>query len=208
MYPALIHPDCTHLFQDQFAFRPNGFTTAALVSLIHKISSLLVEYPYVHVIAFDFSKAFHTVRHSTLLAKCADLLVEDAVYNYWLMSFLDYRTHCTKFTGCISCLRRINASIVEGSGIGPVTFVICASDLCPLQKSNSFDKYADDSYLIVPSVNSSTIAEELEHIAFFQKVEAVRAATSAADAEFTPCPKPCSFESFKSIFPEQVFSDR
>ena len=103
IYPALIHPDCTHLFQDQFAFRPTGSTTAALVSLIHKISSLLVEYPYVHVIALDFSKAFDTVRHSTLLAKCADFPVEDAVYN-WLMSFLDNRTHCTKFTGCISCV--------------------------------------------------------------------------------------------------------
>ena len=40
---------------------------------------------------------------------------------------------------------------------------------------------------------------------FVQKVEAVRAATSAADAPvFTPCPKPCSFESFKPISPEQV----
>ena len=40
---------------------------------------------------------------------------------------------------------------------------------------------------------------------FVQKVEAVRATTSAADAPvFTPCPKPCSFESFKPISPEQV----
>ena len=32
---------------------------------------------------------------------------------------------------------------------------------------------------------------------FFQKVDAVRAATSAADAPvFTPCPKPCSFETY------------
>ena len=81
IYPALIHPDCTHLFHDQFAFRLTGSTTAALVSLIHKISSLLVEYPYVHVIALDFSKFVDTVRHSTLLAKCADLPIEDAVYN-------------------------------------------------------------------------------------------------------------------------------
>ena len=35
-YRTLIHPDCTHLFQDQFAFRPTGSTTAALVSLILK----------------------------------------------------------------------------------------------------------------------------------------------------------------------------
>ena len=97
IYPALIHPACTHLFHDQFAFRPTGSTTAALVSLIHKISSLLVEYPYrtYTSLLLIFRKAFDTVRHSTLLAKCADLPIEDAVYN-WLMSFLDNRTHCTK----------------------------------------------------------------------------------------------------------------
>ena len=45
---------------------------------------------------------------------------------------------------------------------------------------------------------------------FVQKVEAVRAATSAADAPvFTPCPKPCSFESFKPNLPRAgSFSDR
>ena len=45
---------------------------------------------------------------------------------------------------------------------------------------------------------------------FVQKVDAIRTATSAADVPvFTPFPKPCSFESFKPISPEQVFfSDR
>ena len=75
---------------DQYAFRPSGSTTAAFISLIHKITNLLQKYPYVHVIALDFSKAFDTVRHSTLAAKCADLPLDDAVHN-WLMEFLEGR---------------------------------------------------------------------------------------------------------------------
>ena len=146
LYPALINPKCEQLFRDQFAFRPTGSTTSALISLIHHISSLLQNYPYVHVFALDFSKAFDTVRHSTLAAKCADLPIEDEVHN-WVLEFLNDRVHCTKFGGIISTERRINASIVQGSGIGPVSYVICASDLRALHTGNVFDKYADDSYI-------------------------------------------------------------
>ena len=38
----------------------------------------------------------------------------------------------------------INASFVQGSGIGPVAFIIQASDLHPKNPGNYLDKYADD----------------------------------------------------------------
>ena len=168
LYPTLITPKCEPIFMDQYAFRPSGSTTAALVSLIHKITNLLQKYPYVHVIALDFSKAFDTIRHSTLAAKCADLPLDDAVHN-WLMEFLEGRMHCTKFGKSISSRRGINASIVQGSGIGPASYIICASDLKTMHPDNSLDKYADDTYLIIPSVNSSIILEEMDHISKWAK---------------------------------------
>ena len=33
LYPVLVYPDFSHLFHDQFAFRPTGSTTAALLAL-------------------------------------------------------------------------------------------------------------------------------------------------------------------------------
>ena len=48
--------------------------------------------------------------------------------------------------------------------IGPFTYVINASDLRALYALNKLNKYADDSYLIVPSVNSHLVREELDHI--------------------------------------------
>ena len=42
--------------------------------------------PYVSVIALDFSKAFDTVRHVTLMEKIATLSLPDYVYN-WLVNF-------------------------------------------------------------------------------------------------------------------------
>ena len=68
-YPILHNPLFSSLFADQFAFRPTGSTTCALIKLTHELTNMLVDYPYVHVISLDFSKAFDTVRHSSLVQK-------------------------------------------------------------------------------------------------------------------------------------------
>ena len=49
---------------------------------------------------FDFSKAFDTVRHSTLIAKFAQLQMPDCIHN-WICDFLDGYAHCTKYAGLI-----------------------------------------------------------------------------------------------------------
>ena len=168
LYPILDNPTCSHLFRDQYAFRPTGSTTCALINLTRQLTKLLQEYPYVHLLALDFSKAFDTVRHSTLLEKSAKLPIQDFAHN-WLLDFLEDRQHCTKFNGKTSVFLLINASIVQGSGIGPFAYVINASDLRVLHDLDELNKYADDSYLIVPSVNFHLVAEELEHISVWAK---------------------------------------
>jgi len=70
-------------FSDQYAFRPSGSTTAALIWILHT-TQFLSDHDYVIIIALDFSKAFDTVRHSALFDKFADLEILDNVYN-WLV---------------------------------------------------------------------------------------------------------------------------
>ena len=50
----------THLFADQFAFRPTGSTTTALIRLLHTLSDLLQTEPYVHCACdcFGFFQSF------------------------------------------------------------------------------------------------------------------------------------------------------
>jgi len=69
IYPALQEPTSWFYFADQFFFRPTGSTTAALIALFHTILTMLSTNPFVRVIALDFSKAFDTVRHATLIDK-------------------------------------------------------------------------------------------------------------------------------------------
>lgn len=163
LYPVLIHPNHTGLFKDQFAFRPTGSTTAAIINLVHKISLLLQDHEYVHLIGLDFSKAFDSVRHSTLIQKLAQFPIPACVHN-WFIEYLDSRQHCTKFNSIISAFLEINASFVQGSVIGPTAYVCNASDLHPVHAENSLNKFADDTYLIAPSSNSHTVPRELEHI--------------------------------------------
>ena len=48
---------------------------------------------------------------------------------------------------------------------GPGFFDANASDLHPCCPDNRLNKYADDFYLIVPSINSHLLREEIDHIA-------------------------------------------
>jgi hypothetical protein len=73
LYPAFLSPPPTLTLSDQFAFRPTGSTTPALISFLNIITNMILTNHYVIVIALDFSKSFDTVRHSTLLEKLAQL---------------------------------------------------------------------------------------------------------------------------------------
>ena len=62
IYPIFTHSTTRHLFQDQFAFRPTGSPTSAIIHLTQRVSDLLQEHQFVHVIAWIFP------RHLTLCA--------------------------------------------------------------------------------------------------------------------------------------------
>jgi len=163
LYPILSSPEYSHHFADQFAFRPTGSTTAALIYILHTLTELLITHPYVHIIALDFSKAFDTVRHHTLTSKLANFPLPDYLHN-WIIHNLSDRQHITKSNGKTSSMLPINSSIIQGSGLGPVEFVYTASDLRTIFPTNILCKYADDTYLLVPATNTQTIPQELQHI--------------------------------------------
>ena len=81
IYPALRNPPSTLSFSDQFAFQPSASTTAALIHILETTTGLLETNPYVVVLALDFSKAFDSVRHATVLDKYSRLDIPDNIYN-------------------------------------------------------------------------------------------------------------------------------
>ena len=163
IYPAFLTAPLPLSFADQFAFRPSGSTTAAIIALLQKITTLLITNPYVVVIVLDFSKAFDTVRHATLMEKYSMLDLDDCVFN-WLNSFFTDHEHCTIFNGITSPFLGINSSVIQGSGIGPASYSVNASDLRPCTDGNDIVKFADDFDLVIPASNIDSRSAELRHV--------------------------------------------
>ena len=84
-------------------------------------------------------------------------------YN-WIVSFFGDHSHCTKFQGTTSPFVSVNASVIQGSALGPAAYLINAADLNPVNKDNLMVKFADDVCLIVGSSNEHTRVEELLNV--------------------------------------------
>ena len=125
----------------------------ALVSILHAITSLLTANSYVIVVALDFSKAFDTVRHSSVLQNLAQLDIPDHIFN-WISDYLQDHSHCTVYNNYSSDLRTVSASIIQGhrgSGVGPSLYVVEAADLNTVIPGNLHCKYADDTLSFLPA---------------------------------------------------------
>jgi len=169
LYPAFTSPSKMPQFSNQYAFRLTGSLTLAIISLLHTVTHLLIDNPYVIVISLDFRKAFDSVRHSTRLDKMAQLAVPDEVYN-WLVNFFDGHSHCTHNRRELSTMSAITASIIQGSSIGPTSYAVNTGDLKPITPGNHMVKFADDTYIIIPAVNANSRQSELINVESWSRV--------------------------------------
>jgi len=71
----------------------------------------------------DFSKAFDSVVHSKLIDKQAACGISGCLL-HWIREFLSNRTHQTRVGTSLSTLADRMSGIVQGSGIGPLLFLI------------------------------------------------------------------------------------
>ena len=168
IYPSLLDPPPDLDFTNQYAFRPSGSCTAALIAILTDITDLLKSSDYVILIALDFSRAFDAIKHETLFEKYSKLKIQSQVYN-WLVSFFQDREHSTKFEGVESESRAINSSVVQGSVLGPASYSVAAADLRPKSESIKMHKFADDTSLITAGENYDQLKDELDNIEAWAK---------------------------------------
>ena len=117
------------------------------------VTDMLERCSFVRCLMVDFSKAFDRVDHPILLAKPHNLDIQlyipPQAINL-IISYLTGRTQILKYDGHLSAVADITTSIVQGSGIGPILYVVMENDLCTLSSANILVKYADDTNLLVP----------------------------------------------------------
>src|SRR6218665_3260485 len=116
LYPSFEERTPPLSLSDQFAFRPSGSTTAAVIAVQHNITEMLAENEYAITISTDYSKAFDSISHDAISEALSGLDIQDEIYN-WHEEYLENKRH---FTACgvqISSVAVINASVVLGSVI-------------------------------------------------------------------------------------------
>jgi len=69
-----------------------------------------------------------------------------------------------RFAGITPAVAVIHASIIQGSALGPASYVATAADVHPIREQNRIFQFADDTYLVVPGVNTTTCQEEILHL--------------------------------------------
>ena len=120
-----------HDLHDQFAYKPSGSTTSALIAVNHYVAHLLESHSYFWCISLDFSKAFDTINHPILFQKLQKLNLPANIL-LWICRFLIDRVQAVDVGGSMSNWMPINQSIVQGSGLGPYLCIIYAADQKPL----------------------------------------------------------------------------
>ncbi|KAI8502616.1 hypothetical protein Bbelb_193180 [Branchiostoma belcheri] len=150
-----------HLISDrQYGFRPHHSTADILTILSQQWSSALDKGWEVRVIALDIKGAFDKVWHNGLCSKLKSKGVSGMLLT-WISSYLLNRSIRVVLSGQSSTTTLINASVPQGSILGPLLFSAYIDDLED-ECENPLYLYADDSNLfcVIKTGDESRAATE------------------------------------------------
>ena len=133
------------LYAAQHGFVKGRSTCSNLLESLNDWTSNLQSKQQTTVIYIDFSKAFDTVSHSKLFARLHSYGIRGTLL-LWLERFFTDRKHQTKVGSLLSDAENLISGIVQGSGIGPLMFLIFINELIEVlqQYSIKVKLFADD----------------------------------------------------------------
>ena len=119
-----------------FGFQLNVSTNNALMLITENIQTQLDKGKYCAGVFVDLKKAFDTVYHSILLRKFNYYGIR-GIANEWFCSYLKKRKQFVSIENNMSSVKEILTGVPQGSGLGPLLFLIYINDL---HKSVRFSK--------------------------------------------------------------------
>ena len=138
------------IHENQFGFRKNKNTTLALTQFTNQILKAFNDGKSVLGVYLDFSKAFDTLDHQTLLYKLKQLKFSSNSIK-WVENFLSQRKQVTIIGQSVSDELSITCGVPQGSILGPTLFLIYINDLPNILTVFTPILYADDTNLFLES---------------------------------------------------------
>ena len=99
------------------------------------------------VVYLDFSKAFDSVDHSTLLSKIIQFGFDENFVKL-INSYLSSRRQCVNLDGVLSESLPVTSGVPQGSVLGPLFFLIFLDDMIDVPEVSKVFCYADDTKLL------------------------------------------------------------
>ena len=154
----------------QHGFLPKKSTSTNLVAYLEYVTKKLDEGQPVDVLYLDFSKAFDKVPHGRLVQKLKTYNLSNKLIA-WIEAWLQNRQQRVLVDGAYSEWREVISSVIQGSVLGPILFVIFINDIdsCLGPKEGIIPKFADDTKVAKVVKDSQTAAEMQEVICNLEK---------------------------------------
>lgn len=134
----------------QFGFRKGRSTELALLTQKELILQAFEQKLVTLGVFIDFSKAFDTINHTTLLTKLEIYGFRGPFLNL-LKSYLQFRYQRISINNCLSNNLPIQSGVPQGSILGPLLFNIYINDIINIDTTAQFIIYADDTSLFFTS---------------------------------------------------------
>ena len=139
------------LNENQFGFRQYRSTIDALVELSENVRLNWLNSKQNTISTFlDLKKAFDTVDHQILLAKCSSYGLRGHVLKV-LKSYLSRRFQYTEIGSKKSSIKSIKIGVPQGSIMAPLLFIIYINDLTLKTSDIKSILYADDTVVYTKS---------------------------------------------------------
>ena len=162
----MIHKRLTNFFQKnsvvfdtQYGFQSNLSTTHALLDVLTSTCDQINAGDHTGLILLDLKKAFDTVCHNILLRKLEHYGIRGHALKL-VNSFLRTRHQYVSYQNKRSETLIKRFGVPRGSNLGPLLFLIYINDL-PSAINSVPRLFADDTYLLIHSPNTSTLAKNI-----------------------------------------------